>query len=412
LYRLQYQILRMHKEMVKYSLIFLTVYMVADCRKSYAPPETNYNHLYLSVDGQINTTPNSVSSIKLTRSQKLSDTFPALTESGATVNIVNTAGISYPLTDTGLNGVYVSDLLTLDPTQKYILSITTKDGNQYASDPITSKQTPPIDSVYWTLGTDGATGEQVVNIFLNTHDPSNNTRLYRWDFTETWEHQSLYQSPYLIINSKIVLVNDATQHAWDCWTSAPSANILLGSSVELSTDIISGAPIARIYENDPRVDIRYSMLIRQYAIDAPAYDYWALVQRQSETLGGLFDIQPAQLTGNIHNLKVPSEPVYGYVSASTVEEKRIFISNQDLPGWKSVSMQKCTQSVHFLDTPEQNDLYTYYNTDPNFTFYEFGTIPSNQPGGAPIGPLQFLITPACLDCTFQGGSTVKPPFWQ
>ncbi len=402
----------MRKEIVTYALIFFAVCIVTDCRKSYAPPEVYYNHLFLTVDGQINVTPNSISSIKLSRSQNLSDTIASIPELGATVNIMSETGIGYPLTDTGSDGIYVSPELNLDLSQKYILSVTTKNGNQYSSDPVTPRQTPPIDSVYWSLGTDGATGEQAVNIFLNAHDPSNNTHLYRWDFTETWEHESLYKTTYLVRDKKIVTDNDSAQHAWVCWASASSANILLGSSGGLSTDIISRAPITRIYQNDPRMDIRYTILVRQYALDAPTYDYWALVQKQSETLGGLFDIQPAQLTGNIHNLKAPSEPVYGYVSASTVQEKRIFISNQDLPGWKSVPTQKCTQSAYFLDTPEQNDLFTYYNTDPNFTFYEFGFIPSNLPGGGLLGPYQFLITPACIDCTFQGGSTMKPPFWQ
>jgi hypothetical protein len=402
----------MRKEIVIYAFIFLAASVVADCRKSYAPAEINNNHLYLTVDGQINITPNSITSIKLTKSQNLSDTLPYIPELGATVNIINTSGISYPLADTGSNGIYVSAELTLDPSQKYILSVTTKNGNQYASDPVTPTLTPPIDSVYWTLGTDGATGEQAVNIFLNTHDPSNNTRLYRWDFTETWEHESLYKTPYLVLNKKIVLVNDSTRHAWHCWSSASSTNILLGSSAALSKDIISQAPIARIYQNDPRMDSRYSMLVRQYAIDASTYDYWALVQKQSETLGGLFDIQPAQLTGNMHNQKVPAEPVYGYVSASTVQEKRIFISNQDLPGWKSIPTQQCKQLAYFVDTPTQ-DSNIFYETDPNFTIYEFGSIQSNLPGGKPEkGPFQFLITPACLDCTFQGGATIKPPFWQ
>jgi Domain of unknown function (DUF4249) len=402
----------MRKEIAKYSLVFLTVCIIADCRKSYAPPEINTNHLYLTVDGLINMTPGSISSIKLTRSQKLSDTIPSIPELGAAVNIMNAAGIGYPLTDTGSNGIYVSAVLTLDPAQQYVLSVTTKDGNQYASDPVTPKQTPPIDSVYWTVGTDGATGEQAVNIYLNTHDPSNNTRLYRWDFTETWEHESLYKSPYLVRNKKIVLVNVATEHNWSCWSSAASTNILLGSSAALSTDIIFREPIARIYQNDPRMDTRYSILVRQYAIDASTYDYWALVQKQSETLGGLFDTQPAQLTGNIHNRKVPAEPVYGFVSASTVQEKRIFVSNQELPGWKSIPTQQCNQLAFFVDTPTQ-DSNTYYETDPNFTIYGFGSVQSNLPGGKPQkGPFQFLMTLACLDCTFQGGSTIKPPFWQ
>lgn len=402
----------MQKEIIKYAVIMWILSMVSDCRKSYAPSEITANHLFLTVDGLINMNVNTESSFKLTRSQKLSDTFPSIPELGATVNIMNGAGISFPLTDTGFNGIYVSTALTLDPSQKYILTVTTKDGNQYASEPVTPKQTPPIDSVYWTLGTDGSTGEQAINIFLNTHDPSNNTRFYRWDFTETWEHESLYKTLYLVLNNKIVLVYDSAKHAWHCWSSASSTNILLGSSAALSTDIISRAPVARIYQNDPRMDSRYSILVRQYAIDASTYDYWALVQKQSETLGSLFDTQPAQLTGNMHNQKEPAEPVYGFVSASTVQEKRIFISNHDVSGWKSVPTQKCNQLAYFVDTPTQ-DSNTYYETDPNFTFYSFGSLQSNLPGGKPLkGPFQFLITPACLDCTFQGGSTSKPPFWQ
>ena len=145
--------------------------------------------------------------------------------------------------------------------------------------------------------------------------------------------------------------------------------------------------------------------MRQYAIDSSAYDYWKLVQNQSESLGGLFDIQPAQLMGNIHNLKAPDEQVYGFVSASGVQQQRIFISNQDLPGWKSVPTQQCTQVVFTPEPGLGQDLDTYYYIDPNFTFYHYD-VDSN---GIPI---QILITPACLACTFQGGSTIIPSFWQ
>jgi Domain of unknown function (DUF4249) len=393
------------KEIVIYALIFVTVSIMADCRKSYAPPEINYNHLYLTVDGVINTSPESISSFKLTRSQKLSDTVPSIPERDATVFIKNGAGVSYPLIDTGSNGIYVSSALTLDPTQQYVLSITTSDGNQYASDPATPKQTPPIDSVTWILGFDSTANTQAIKIYLNTHDPSNNTRYYRWDFTETWTHESLFRSFYLVQNKQIVYVSDTTQHAWHCWTSAPSTNILLGSSSGLSTDIILQAPVTEIYQNDPRMDIKYSMLVRQYALDTSAYAYWLLVQKQSQSLGGLFDIIPSQLVGNMHNLTKPSEPVYGYVSASLVQQQRIFISNEDLPGWKSVPTQQCIQDVFTPDPAQGQRLYDYNNIDPNFTFFHYDV--DNH--GLPV---QILITPACLDCTFQGGSTIKPPFWQ
>jgi len=394
----------MRKEVIKYILIFFTVSMVADCRKSFAPPELNYNHLYLAVDGFINTTPNSISNIKLTRSQKLSDTVPSIPERGATVTIKNTAGGSYPLIDTGSNGIYVSAALTLDPVQQYFLSITTSDGSQYVSDPVTPKQTPPIDSVTWALAPDGAADSEAVKIYVNTHDPSNSTHYYRWDFIETWTHEPLFRTFYLVQNKQIVYVSDTTLHAWHCWTTLPSTNILLGSSAGLNADIISQALIYKVYQNDPRMDIKYSILVRQYAIDTSAYDYWLLVQKQSQSLGGLFDIIPSQLVGNVHNLTKPSEPVYGYISASSVQQQRIFISNQDLPGWKSVPTQQCLQDVFTPEPSLGQRLFDYNNIDPNFTFYRFDS-------SSLTGPVQILISPGCIDCTFQGGSTIKPSFW-
>src|ERR1700750_414803 len=136
-----------------YGLLVLFLFSSGNCRKAYAPPEINANHKYLSVDGMINMNTDGVSSIKITRSQNLSDTI-FIPELRAAVFIKNTAGMAYPMMDTASNGVYVSDALSLDPPQQYILSVTTADGNQYASDPITPKQAPPIDSVTWPIGFD------------------------------------------------------------------------------------------------------------------------------------------------------------------------------------------------------------------------------------------------------------------
>ena len=369
------------------------------CKKSYAPPEINANHLFLTVYGLINTGSNSVSSFKLTRSQNLSDTVAEIPELGATVLIQGSDGNRYPLVDTGSHGNYMSDPLSLDATKKFTLLITTSDGEQYQSDPVTPKSTPPIDSLTWTLGMDGAANTQAVNIYLNTHDPTNNTRFYRWDFTETWEHDSKYKIFYIVENKKIVYESDLTKHNWYCWSSDFSTNVLIGNSANLSADRIDQAPIARILQNDSKMDIKYSILVRQYAMDAAAYDYWILVQKNSQSLGGLFDIQPAQFTGNVHNLTIPSEPVYGYVSASSVQEKRIFISNDSLPGWKSPTL-----SCQMFAYPPQKSILDYDGTDPNITFYAFDTIN--------IPPNQILIETKCMDCTYQGGTTTKPPFWQ
>ncbi len=90
--------------------------------------------------------------------------------------------------------------------------------------------------------------------------------------------------------------------------------------------------VATITKDDPKMDIGYSMLVRQYPLDQQAYTYWLNVQKNSQSLGGLFDLQPGQLPGNIHGVTNPKDPVVGYVSACSIAEKRIFISNSQLPG--------------------------------------------------------------------------------
>src|SRR4249920_554732 len=111
----------MLKDIFKYGMMLTAIISFCCCRKSYSPPEVNFNHMFLSVDGLINTGPNNISTFKLTRSQKLSDTVPSIPEKGATVAIRDGTGASYPLTDTGSNGIYVSSLLSLDPSQQYSL---------------------------------------------------------------------------------------------------------------------------------------------------------------------------------------------------------------------------------------------------------------------------------------------------
>ncbi len=338
----------------------------------------------------------------------LSDTAPFIPETGATVSIqTEGGGVSYALRDSGSNGMYVSDPLSLDMSRKYILTVVTANGEKYASDPVTPKQTPPIDSLSWSIGLDVISNNNALNIYVNTHDALGNTKFYRWDFTETWEHESPYRSYYYVLDDTLLVFDSLPpKHNWQCWSNAASSNILLGSSENLSADIIPQTLINRIYFNDPRIDVKYSILVRQYALDSSAYDYWTLVQKQSQTLGGLFDIIPAQLTGNFHNLKNPAEPVYGYVSASTIQEQRIFINHQQIPDWKSIP-QQCTQYTIYPDSIPGDTLWyrIYSNVDPNFTFLQFSKDRKNK-------TIQLFESTSCVDCTFQGGSTIKPPFWQ
>lgn len=361
------------------------------CKKPFEPPAITANNNYLVVDGVINTGLNSVTTININRSHNLSDTMSIdAPELNAKAAILSSNGNTYQLTDTGNTGIYKSALLNLDTTKKYSIIISTSDGHKYASDFVTSKFTWPIDSVYWLQPND-------LTIYLDTHDPTNNTRYYRWQYTETWEHDAQLQTAWYVSNGLIIPTDSETQKSL-CWTSDNSPNILLSSTATLNADLIHGFPLITILNPDTKIDKRYSIIVQQYALTQDAYNYWQLIQKTSQTLGSFFDLQPSQLNGNIHSTTNPDEAVIGFMSASSIQQQRIFISNSSLTNWR------LNPTVYTCDTLEvpvnQMDYRIYTDDHPGYAPYYFIT----------SGPL-VLATSICLDCTLFGGTNTKPSFW-
>ena len=379
-------------------LVVVTIFSVLTCRKAYEPPAIKASSHILAIDGVINIGANSSTQFVLTRSRSLLDSVTDLPELGAVVMIRSAAGTSYPLIDTGANGIYVSEPLNLDPGQKYQLAVTTAEGSKYLSDLVTPKISAPIDSVNWELVQDPSFGTEVVNVYVNSHDPTNSTKFYRWDYLETWQHTSTYESFWALgpDNLEYGLFPSQTTHI--CWSTALSTSIYLGTTITLSSDVISQIKVATISKDDPKMDIKYSMLVRQYPLDQQAYTYWLNVQKNSQSLGGLFDLQPGQLPGNIHGVTNPKDPVVGYVSACSIAEKRIFISNDQVPGWQSNPSVNCPIKMAF--PPDLNNILYWNNPDTSLQLYYYS------------GSIMFVTYKSCLNCTYQGGTLVKPDFWQ
>ena len=377
-------------------LIYLVLFTISvTCKKAYAPPAVQASNNYLVIDGIINTGFNSVTSIVLSRSKNLADTVLFIPELNAQVAIESNTGNQYPLIDSTHNGHYKSAQLSLSATNQYRINIKTADSHQYLSGFVSPKISPPIDSVTWQQNND-------ISIYVNTHDPQNKTQYYRWDFTETWEHDAPMQTSWVLINGLITPLDSANdvRQITRCWTNAPSTNILIGSSVGLSQDIISRQPLTTIIQNDERLTIRYSILVNQYAITDSAYYYWSLVQKNSQQLGTLFDVQPSQLFSNIRCTTNPSEPVIGYMSASSIQGKRIFISNSQVSNW-------------IRQEPYNECLSKVIPTDPlNFQSYNYPDLdylPWYFTGSTTIA---LVITKKyCIDCSTQGGNNLKPLYW-
>ena len=375
--------------MIRNTLI-IALFLITSCKEHYDIKTTVGNVSYLVVDGNLNYG-SGPTSIRLSRTVNNSDSTARFNpENGATVTVEGKDNSNQPLYDNG-NGYYGTFGLTIQTGKDYRLRIKTVTGKTYLSDYVTAKNNPPIDSINWKRTKDGVT------IYANTHDPQNNTWYYRYEFEETYEYHSQYFSNYkYIVPTNQVVVRPPSEYVYICWRTNLSNEILLASSAKLQSDVISEFPLQFIPSNSEKLSVRYSLLVRQYSISKEAYDYLSVMKKNTESIGSIFGVLPAELNGNIHSLSDPSEQVIGYVTISPDHEQRIFINNSDLPGW-------------FYSQPCQQQQVA--NNPDTLKFY--------FPSLVPISPIYAGLSiiaydasdPDCVDCTHKGGTTVKPSFW-
>ena len=360
------------------------------CKKVYAPPAIQVDNRFLVIDGVLLNSPDSPSTFILSRTTRLSDSSTVSSaEAGAQVTVESNAGEHVDFTEQA-GGIYKANTVSLNTANQYRLKIITAAGSQYLSDYVTVKQTPPIDSLNWKQQND-------VTVYASTHDPLNSTNYYRWDFVETWQYTSNINSE-LGVKNGVIFFTDSTNQQYNCWSTANSSKIILASSIALSADVISQAPITVISQNDSRIGIRYSILVKQYALTEQGYQYFEILNKNTENLGSIFDAQPSQLTGNIHSVSNPAEVVIGFFSASSVQQKRIFISNNEVKDWNPVNTDRSCDSMNIQQNTTNYLLYDY--ADQAFGPYHF------------VSPDVLAIArKSCLDCTLKGGTNIKPLFW-
>jgi Domain of unknown function (DUF4249) len=371
-----------------FSLAGFLLLAMAGCKQSYTPPAQKTNINLLVVDGMLNSTAGGVSNFRLSRTQKIGDSAGAYTpELQAQLMILGSSGDTYSLKEQG-NGVYTTAAISINPAEKYQLQINTHDGSKYLSDPVPVLTSRPIDSLSWNPK--DSVGD--VTVSVNTHDPANNSHYYYWTYVETWEYHTVEQAQLELVNG-LIFYTDSTNQTYTCWRTQPSTTILLGNSTNLGQDRISQAPLVVIPQNDQRLSVRYSILASQSLLTQAGYQYWQILQKNTENLGTLFDPQPSQLSGNYHCVTNPNEAVIGFLSAGTTQQLRIFI-----PG-----LQKQDTAAPYcplMSTPINQTNYQLYDySDPSFVPFYF------------MGMSTILTRKVCVDCRTQGGTTQKPIFW-
>jgi len=376
---------------VVFGLSSLVALILYGCQKLYNPGPVKNTPNILVVEGVIDPSTDSTI-IKLSRTVHVYAKTTVAPELGAVVTVEDDRNGVYPIPEIG-GGSYAFPGLQLDITRKYRLRIKTMDGQEYLSDLVPVKVTPPIDSVGYNILRDS------LQIYVSTHDPNDNTHYYRWSFDETWMFHAYYYSQYISTGYSL-LERSIDQQIYYCYTSDYSPTIVLATSAKLAHDVIYEAPLTLIRGSSEKIEREYSVLVRQYALTSDASTYWTNLKRNSEQLGGIFGVQPSEIAGNVHCISNPAIPVIGYVGASTVTTKRIYIVNNSLPErWQPVYPYSCS-----LKADTTADIYSdLIELPPPMLATDYI--------GSFFDPKGYYATSyECADCTLRG-TTQQPSYW-
>ena len=374
---------RINKKVKKLSLYILTLLALHGCIEPFAPPEITSAEQYLVVDGSLNTSPEGSSQIKLSKTQNIYDESGPKAEPRAKVTVEGDKGSSFAFVEAS-PGVYNLAAKSFRDTEKYRLRIKTSAGKEYLSAYVPVVKNPPIDSLTYKVRPD-RTG---VQIYVNTHDPLDKTRFYRWSYDETWQYSMPLYSSYVLVGKEIV---SRLENINTCWSNATPTNIVLGSTIKLSKDIIKDQGVAFVSALSGKLQAKYSILVKQYALTQDEFEYWNTLSKTTERTGSLFDPQPAEVTGNIKSVSNSSELVFGYFSASNRQEQRLFVSEYLSRGLQCDP----TDTLTAAEVRESLDLIVT-------EYYEEGS----------FRPQYIMGSTNCTDCRLLGGTNNRPLFWK
>jgi len=368
-------------------VLLMCLLPVTGCIKQFIPEITEQKEL-LVVQGLITDQPETYT-IKLSKSLPFGEKTVVIPVEGCSVQISDDQGHNYSLNESS-PGIYITDstIFKGETGRTYTLDIFESNGNgfiHYKSYPAVMRPVPPVDSIYYekTIIKEKTASSRGINgcrIYLDTHDPEDSCKFYRWDFSETWKLRLLFPVPNMT-----------------CWISDNSDTINIKSTAAFGEARIIRHQVNYISNISDRLKTEYSILLNQYSMNEDEYNYWEKVQNLTSQVGGLSDIVPSSIPSNIYRIDDPGEPILGYFSVSAKSSKRIFIKDA-FEGIIDPYKNCITDTVYGDGNIKNLDISVWILID-------------QLPGGFGSPRMRVLTdTKGCADCTVRG-TNKKPDFW-
>ena len=278
------------------------------------------------------------------------------------------------------------------------------DGETYQSEFQAIQEAKIIDDVYYKEG------ENSISIYVSAHGNHNDSNYYMWTYEEDWEFHAEIDltrptQGYWRYNEDIMpyLETNGKNPYYYCWSHNESAFIHIYNTDNLKQNSVKNYRLLEIPLDDIRVSYIYSILIKQSGLNESNYEYLRIQKLYSEESGGLFAPMPSELTSNIKCISNPNKKVHGYVIASQVTSKRIFIYESEL--FQKDMFSICSQSK----APDTDNLGWSSNWITEMRLNGAAIWSTEQ---YVIDENSILYTKPCVDCRGVDGATKKrPDFW-
>jgi hypothetical protein len=378
----------------KWTISILLMVLGTGCVEPYEPEIVESNEVMV-IDGRL-TDKEGIQTISISISSPYKNPqFQPV--SGCVVRVEDEAGNGIIFLENA-KGIYQSELEPdfLGVGKAYKLQVVTPDDRIYESEYDSLLACAPIDQLSYKLEVQGTSNPDVnyygIRFYVDMKGSPEESRNYMWTLEESWEYTSYHRIQYIWDGS---VFHNHTPQLYGfkiCYLSEGLENLQVGSSSLLGSNEILQQPLHFVSNQTPRLQEKYSLLVSQHSLSSGAFLYWDRMRALSGDAGGLFETQPSKTTGNISNINNPDEKVLGYFFVSQVKEKRITVSEDfEFP---IVGFDCPLDTANSVDDFGMNYPYIMYSLSV------MGR-----------GPPYAYSYKECHDCTYRGGVTTKPEYW-
>lgn len=383
----------MHR--IKFGILFIfVIFGSGSCINPFEPAIDPLDISKYVVNGLV-TDESEIQAVSVSKASSVGDP-QMIPVSGCSIVIRDKQGKEFPMTETE-KGIYKNfiDRSYLVQGNSFMIGITTPDGIRIESDFEEMTDCPEVDSIYFfsreIISDNPGDVIRGIQFYLDFEGGSTQSRFFRWELSETWEYRVPYPREWYY-DGIVHHIIPADYSRQICWMTAPVRKIFTLTTTGLSANRYEMLPLNFVDNFGPKLVYGYSLLIRQFSLSEASFTYWDQLRSNSFGQEGLYDKQPAMISGNLHNLTSPENEVLGFFGVSSVKLKRIFVSdveNLDIEYVAPCSMNSLRKG--FLEL-KPDDLPVYLYGDGN-------------------GFSMVTLGDECVDCLKLGGVNVKPDFW-